>query len=220
VEFAIDGVRQSQVNPAIGLGFAELLRGVLRQTPDVVMLGEIRDAETAQTAVQAANSGMLVLATLHAPAPTTAVQCLLGLGVSPQFLASCLRCVIGQRLVRTLCPQCKSSFELADAAIAFDEVRPWLKEGEGKKLYAATGCESCRGIGYDGLIGVFEVLPVSHQMRNLIAEGRPSCELRAQAIKENMVQFRQAAMLKVARGITTTEDIFRVIPAEHLLMEE
>lgn len=220
VEFALDGIRQSQVNPAIGLNFAELLRAVLRQSPDVVMIGEIRDAETAQTAVQAANSGTLVMATLHAPAPTAAVQSLRSMGVNPQFLAASLRCIVGQRLLRTLCPKCRETIDLDDVTMAFDEIRPWLKPGEGKNLYAAAGCEACRGVGYSGLTGVFEVMPVGREMRNLIADARPSADLRAQAIREGMIQFRHAAMLKVARGITCTEEVFRVIPSEHLLVEE
>jgi type II secretory ATPase GspE/PulE/Tfp pilus assembly ATPase PilB-like protein len=104
--------------------------------------------------------------------------------------------------------------------MAFDEIRPWLQPGEGRNLYAAAGCEACRGVGYSGLTGVFEVMPVSREMRQLIADGRPTSDLRTQAIKERMIQFRQAAMLKVARGITCTEEVFRVIPSEHLLMEE
>ena len=147
IEFDISGLRQSQINTAIGLNFSELLRSVLRQSPDVVMIGEIRDAETAQTAVHAANSGQLVFATIHAPIAAAAVQSMRSLGVHSHFLASALRGVVSQRLVRTLCTKCKTSFDLSDAPYTFDEVRPWLGPTEGKVLYAARGCDALRPDG-------------------------------------------------------------------------
>lgn len=217
VEFSIAGLRQSQVNPAVGLTFLELLRSVLRQSPDVIMIGEIRDAETAQTAVHAANSGQLVFATIHAPAAANAVQSMRSLGVHTHFLATGLRGVIAQRLVRTLCPKCKSSFDLSEAPHTFDEVRPWLGGSEGKALYAPVGCEACDGTGYAGRAGVFEVLAISKAIRNLISDNRPTREIREQAMAEKMLNFRQAALLQVAQGQTSTEEVFRVIPPEHLL---
>ncbi len=217
VEFAIDGLRQSQVNPAIGLTFLDLLRSVLRQSPDVIMIGEIRDAETAQTAVHAANSGQLVFATIHAPAAANAVQSMRSLGVNPHFLATGLRGVIAQRLVRTLCPKCKSSFDLSEAPHTFDEVRPWLKAGEGQTLFAPVGCDVCSGSGYDAREGIFEILTASKAIRNLISDNKPTQAIRDQAMNEKMQTFRQAALLKVAQGRTSTEEVFRVIPSEHLL---
>src|SRR5262249_52771507 len=131
IEYAIDGLRQSQVNPAIDLGFGDLLRSVLRQNPDVIMIGEIRDEVTARTAVHAANSGMLVLATLHAPSAAGAVQSMRGLGAHSHFLAQSLRGVVAQRLVRTLCDKCRTSFDLSDAPNTFDDVKQWLNGEEG-----------------------------------------------------------------------------------------
>jgi type II secretory ATPase GspE/PulE/Tfp pilus assembly ATPase PilB-like protein len=220
IEYAIDGLRQSQVNPAIGLTFPELLRSVLRQSPDVIMIGEIRDAETATTAIHAANSGVLVLATLHAPSAPAAVQSMRSLGGHPQFLATSLRGVVAQRLVRTLCPSCRIGFDLADAPHTFDEVRPLLLPGEGRALHAAVGCESCGHTGYAGRAGVFEVMPATTALRELITANRPSRELRDQAVKHGMLEFRHAALLKVARGETSTEEIFRVIPPENLKAED
>jgi type II secretory ATPase GspE/PulE/Tfp pilus assembly ATPase PilB-like protein len=220
VEYAIAGLRQSQVNPAINLGFAELLRGILRQSPDVIMIGEIRDPETAQTAVHAANSGILVLATIHAPAAPGAVQSMRALGVHPHFLATSLRGAVSQRLVRTFCPHCRTSYDLGDDTGTFDEVRKWLGPEEGRTLYAAKGCEKCSMEGYAGRTGVFEVMPVSKDIRNLISDNAPAREIRAKAIDEGMVEFRQGALLKVAQGQTSTEEVFRVIPSEHLLMED
>jgi len=220
VEYTLPGLRQSQVNPAIDLGFAELLRSVLRQSPDVMMIGEIRDVETANTAVHAANSGQLVFATIHAGQAAGAIQAMRSLGVHPHFLATSLRGVVAQRLVRTLCPKCKTSFELDEASQTFDEVKDWLKGDEGKRLFAPQGCEACNRTGYAGRTGLFQVITVSNAIRNLIAESRPTAEIRNQAISEKMLTLRQAALLKVARGETSTEEIFRVIPSEHLQLEE
>ncbi len=222
IEYSIDGLRQSQVNTLVSppLGFGELLRGVLRQSPDVIMIGEIRDEETAKTAVRAANSGMLVFATLHAPASPSAIQSMLSLGVPAHFLSTCLRGIVAQRLVRTLCPKCKVGFDLSSAPHTFDDVRPWLGADEGKMLYAAKGCPECNMTGYAARTGIFEVMPISKEMRDLISTGAPARVIREEAIKEKMPEFRQTAMLKVARGETSTEEVFRVIPTEHLLMED
>ncbi|HEY8665935.1 MAG TPA: GspE/PulE family protein [Tepidisphaeraceae bacterium] len=220
IEYAVDGLRQSQVNSAVDVGFPELLRSVLRQSPDVIMVGEIRDADTAQTAVHAANSGILVFATLHAPSAAGAVQSMRSLGVHSHFLSTSLRGVVGQRLVRTLCPECKVSFDLTDSPGTFEEFKPWLKEGEGTRLFAAKGCEACDMQGYAGRTGVFEVLAVTKNIRNLISDGAPARAVRETAMKEGMLDFRTAALLKVARGETSTEEVFRVIPSEHLLLED
>src|SRR5207237_1310142 len=161
IEYALAGVRQSQVNPRLEVDFPELLRSVLRQAPDVIMVGEVRDPVTAETAVRAANSGHLVLATLHAPVAAGAIQSMLSLGVHPHFLSSSLRGVIAQRLIRTLCPKCKTSFDLTDSVHTFDEVRPWLEPGQGQVLYGPVGCAACRMNGYAGRTGVFELLTVT-----------------------------------------------------------
>jgi type II secretory ATPase GspE/PulE/Tfp pilus assembly ATPase PilB-like protein len=219
VEFTVDGLRQSQINPAIDLGFAALLRGVLRQSPDIIMIGEIRDDETAETAVRAANSGHMVFATIHAPVAAAAVQSMRSLGAHPHFLSTCLRGIVSQRLVRTLCPDCKSSFDLKDAPHTFDDVRPWLGAEEGKTLFAPRGCAKCEQTGYAGRTGVFEVLPINQEIRGLIAESQPTRQIRQAATSAKMMEFRHSAMLKVAKGLTSTEEVFRVIPSEHLLEE-
>ncbi len=220
IEYAVEGLHQSQVNPAIDLSFSELLRGVMRQSPDIIMIGEIRDEETAQIAVHAAASGVLVFATLHAPGAPAAVQSMRTLGVRPHLLAASLRGVIAQRLLRTLCPNCRATFDLGDAPHTFDEVRSLLEPGQGLSLHASRGCLSCGMGGYAGRTGVFEVMPITPALRDLIADGVAPRELRAQAVAEGMLQFRQAALLKVASGQTSTEEVFRVIPSEHLLLQE
>lgn len=216
IEYAIEGLRQSQVFPQIDLGFAELLRAVLRQSPDVIMIGEIRDQETARTAVHAANSGVVVFATLHAPSTATAIQAMRSLGVHNHFLATSLRGVVSQRLVRTLDPETRTDYDLSEAPGTFDEVRPWLSPNEGKKLYAARPAESNQFTGYVGRTGVFEVMSITPALRNLISDGQPARDIRHKAIEEKMLEFRLSAMLKVAQGETTMEEIFRVVPTEHL----
>jgi type II secretory ATPase GspE/PulE/Tfp pilus assembly ATPase PilB-like protein len=220
IEYAIDGIRQSQINPQVDLNFSTMLKNVLRQSPDIIMIGEIRDPETAETAVRAANSGHLVFATIHAPVAAGAIQSMRGLGVHPHFLATSLRGVVSQRLLRTLCDKCKTCFDLSSAPHTFDDIRPWLSPEEGKSLYAAKGCPACQMIGYSGRTGVFEIMPISRKLRDLMADGRPTSEIRDAAVADKMLEFKQSAMLKVAQGITSTEEVFRVIPTEHLLQEE
>jgi type II secretory ATPase GspE/PulE/Tfp pilus assembly ATPase PilB-like protein len=220
VEYSMPGVRQSQVNLRFNVDFPDLLRSVLRQSPDVILIGEIRDPITAQTAVRAANSGHLVCATLHAPRAVGAIQSMLNLGVNPHFLASSLLGAVAQRLVRTLCPACKVALEIPDGAPAFDEVRPWIAADEGHAMYTASGCEECRQSGYTRRTGIFEVLPLSRETRQLVSEGRPAAEIEAVALREGLIDFRRSAMVKVAQGQTNIEEVLRVVPVEQLGLEE
>jgi type II secretory ATPase GspE/PulE/Tfp pilus assembly ATPase PilB-like protein len=220
IEYAVPGLRQSQVNLKAGVGFPELLRSVLRQSPDVILIGEIRDAITAEIAIRAASSGHLVLASVHAPSAAGAVQSLLGLGANAHFLSGSLQGVIAQRLVRTLCASCKAAFELDDSPRTFDEVRDWLEPGEGRALHGARGCAQCLNTGYSGRTGVFEVLRITRELRPLIALGRPTGELRAKALQAGLLDLRRAALLKVARGQTNAEEVLRAIPLEDLGLDE
>jgi len=128
--------------------------------------------------------------------------------------------VISQRLVRTLCKKCRLAFDISHAPSIFDEVRPWLKEGEGNTLFAPNGCEACGMTGYDGRTGVFEIMELDGEIRNMILNDRSVREIRNVAIERGMREFRKTAVLKVARGVTSTEEVFRVIPSEHLLLED
>jgi general secretion pathway protein E len=220
VEYAVAGVRQSQVNPRIDVDFPELLRSVLRQAPDVIMVGEVRDPVTAETAVRAANSGHLVLATTHAPVAAGGIQSMLSLGVHPHFLASSLLGVVAQRLVRTLCPECKKSYDIADSPHTFDEIKRWLEPGQGHVLYGPAGCEACHQTGYAGRTGVFEVLALSRDIRKLIMAREPMQAIRRKAVEEGMIEFRHSALLKVARGETSVEEVFRAVPTEYLGVED
>ena len=216
IEYAISGIRQSQVNPKIGVEFPDLLRSILRQAPDVIMIGEIRDAETAVTAVRAANSGHLVLATLHAPIAAGAIQSLLALGVHPHFLSTSLLGIVAQRLVRKLCPHCKHEFDLTDSPQTFSEVRHLLEEGQGRVMYGPQGCERCYGDGYRDRTGVFEVMTFDRTLRHMISDGKSTREIEAKAVEQGMVEFRRAALLKVAQGVTSTEEVLRAVPVEYL----
>lgn len=219
VEYAVEGLHQSQTNPAIDLGFADLLRAVMRQSPDVIMIGEIRDEETAKIAVRAANSGILVLATLHAPDAASAIQSMRAFGVPNHFLAASLRGVVSQRLVRTLDPESRVAFDLTDAPHTFDDVRHLLGPDEGRMLYAHVPTEKNHMTGYTGRTGVFEVMPSTKSLRMLIADGSPVEAIRQQARADGMLPFRHAALLCVARGVTSAEELFRVIPTEQLVVD-
>jgi type II secretory ATPase GspE/PulE/Tfp pilus assembly ATPase PilB-like protein len=219
-EYVLEGVRQSQINPKINLDFPELLRSVLRQAPDVIMVGEIRDPVTAQTTVRAANSGHLVLATLHAPLSSGAIDSMLALDVHPHFLASSLEIILTQRLIRTLCDDCKIAFDLQDAPEVFDDVRPWLKPGQGETAYAPSRCEVCHEEGYTGRTGVFEMLRVGGEIRGMLAKRRPPREIRSEAVEKGMLDFRRSALLKVAEGVTSLEEVVREIPVEYLMPED
>jgi general secretion pathway protein E len=216
IEYSLDGIRQSGVNARLGVDCDGLLRGVLRQAPHVIMIGEIRDRETALTAVRAAGSGVLVLSTLHAPVATAAIHTLLRMEVYPHLLSHSLLGVMSQRLLRTLCPSCKAPFE-PPSEHTFDDVRDSLEPGEGERVFAAQGCAACHRTGYSGLTAIFEMLSVTEDIRRLIDERAPISILRAQARRDGMVEFRKAALLKVAQGVTTFEEVMRVLPAEYLV---
>lgn len=216
VEYDLPDIRQAQVNHRLDVGFAELLRSVLRQAPDVIMVGEIRDTETADTAVRAANSGHLVLATLHAPVAAGAVPALLNLGVNPHFLASALLGVIAQRLIRNLCKDCKTGFELSELSYTFEDVQDMLEPEQGKFLYGAGGCDKCHMTGYAGRTGVFEMMVCSAGIRELIMQKASLQQIRQKSIEEGLIEFRRSALLSVARGETSIEEVFRAIPTEYL----
>ncbi|HEX8325194.1 MAG TPA: GspE/PulE family protein [Tepidisphaeraceae bacterium] len=220
IEYAVEGLRQSQVSPVIPLSFPEMLRSILRQSPDVIMIGEIRDEETARTAVHAANSGILVLATIHSPTAAAGIQSMRGLGVPNHFLSVALRGIVSQRLLRTLDPDNRLEFDISGAPETFEEIQSHLLPGEGTKLYAPRPAESNQMTGYTGRTGVFEIMPLSRELRSMIADGKTARDIRDKAIADGMLEFRHAALLKVARGLSSTEEVFRVIPTEVLLLDE
>jgi type II secretory ATPase GspE/PulE/Tfp pilus assembly ATPase PilB-like protein len=220
IEYAIDGIRQSHVQPRIEVDFPELLRHVLRQAPDVIMVGEIRDEETAVAAVRAANSGHLVLSTLHAPVAAAATQSMLALGAPPYFLSSCLLGIVAQRLVRTLCPHCRLEFDMGDSPGTFDEIQDLLEPGEGRAIYGPSGCDACRHTGYSSRTGLFEIMTLNQDIRKRIANNATAEEIAQAAVRNGMIPFRQGALRMVAQGLTSTEEILRAVPAEFLGIED
>ncbi len=220
VEYALDGIRQSQVHETLGVDFPELLTNVLRQAPDVIMIGEIRDPTTMTTAVRAANSGHLVLATLHAPTASGAVQSMFAWGAQPYFLSSCLLGIIAQRLVRTLCPACRVEYDISVSPQTFEEVESLLEPGQGQAIYGPAGCEKCLHVGYSGRTGLFEILSINQEIRRLVAKAAPTHEIEVAAANAGMVVFRKGALIKVAQGATSTEEILRDVPADQLGLED
>lgn len=201
IEYILDGVLQSQINPRRGVDYPDLLRGILRQSPDIIMVGEIRDATTAEILVRAANTGQLVLATTHSASTAEAIEALLTFGVKAQFLASALLGVISQRLLRPLCPECKTPI---------DEDNPELK------IYLPKGCPACRQTGYSGRIAVGEVMLATPIIKKLIHNGAPVATIRQVAIEEGMIDLRTDAQDKMDRGLTSVDEILRTIPASKL----
>ena len=204
VERKIDMVRQTNVDPEIGLTFASGLRYLLRQDPDILMVGEIRDKETARIAVEAAITGHLVLATIHTNNAAGAVVRLINMGIEPFLLASALKFVSAQRLARTNCPHCKVEYHPPK------ELLNILNAPKGIKFYHSTGCEECGGKGMKGREGIHEVLVISKQIEELILKRPSDDHINALAIKEGMITLRQAALQKVYEGKISIEEALRL----------
>ncbi len=210
VEYEIPGINQSQVKPSIGLTFATALRAFVRQDPDVIMVGEIRDAETANIAIHAALTGHLVLTTLHTETAAAAVPRLLDLGVEGFLLKSTLRAVIAQRLVRLLCDRCKTQRKLAADDLARDPRYGMVGFASGDVVHEACGCERCGASGFRGRGGVFEVLEIAGEVRNLIGSHTDANLLDQAAIKAGMTTMLDDAIAKCRAGITTVPETLRV----------
>ena len=210
IELIEPAFNQMQVQKNIDLDFASGVRTLLRQDPDIIMIGEIRDRETADIAIQAALTGHLVLSTLHTNDAPSAVTRMLDIGVPPYLIQSSVLGIMAQRLVRTLCPHCKEKTEISDAA--WNElVRPW-KAKKPEFVYKPVGCLECRDTGYQGRKGIYEMFRFSNDTRNMITEQCDLNELRRQAIKDGLQPLRLSGANKVAKGETTVEEVLRVAP--------
>ncbi len=210
VEYEIHGVNQSQVKPAIGLTFANALRAFVRQDPDVIMVGEVRDAETAHIAIHAALTGHLVLTTLHTETAAAAVPRLLDMGVEGFLLQSTLRAVIAQRLVRILCDRCKVERTLTAADLAADPRYALLGFRQGEQVTEPGGCERCSGTGYRGRTGVFEVLETTQEVRDLIGPKTDSGTIERAATRCGMITMIDDAVAKCRSGVTSAAEVLRV----------
>lgn len=206
VEANVDNVNQVQVNVKANLTFASALRSILRQDPDIIMIGEIRDGETAEIAVKASITGHLVVSTLHTNSTAASISRLIDMGIEPYLLGDSLVGIIAQRLVRRLCPECKEPYE------ADEEEKRILKvpQNEPLKLYKACGCEACGNTGYYGRIGVYEIMPISRKIKNLIASGANADEITAQAVTEGMNTLRMSASNYVKQGLTSFSEMMKI----------
>lgn len=220
VEYWIKGANQVQVNVKTNLTFADGLRSILRQDPNIIFVGEIRDNETAGIAVNAALTGHLVLSTLHTNDAATAIPRLSDMGVEPFLVASTVRVIIAQRLLRKICDSCKTSveFTLEELAkhFAADTLKKYFAVGPKVTTYKGNGCKLCHQTGYKGRLGVFEVLEVSKEIRSLIAKKSDAEIINQQALKEGMRSMLDDAMIKVQKGQTTIEEVIRVTKSEAL----
>jgi general secretion pathway protein E len=204
---------QMQVQPQIGVDFASGVRTLLRQDPDIIMVGEIRDLATAEMAVQAALTGHLVLSTLHTNDAPSAITRLLDIGVPAYLINSTLLGVMAQRLVRTLCPHCKKPSDPVDAHIWLELTQPWTAHPPAH-THAAEGCVECRMTGYLGRMGLYEIMTMSPGVQKLVYSEADHVKIREQAYKEGMRPLRVSGAEKVSAGITTAEEVMKVAPPQ------
>lgn len=213
VEYQIAGVNQVQINPAVGLTFASGLRAFLRQDPNIILVGEIRDKETTDLALQAALTGHLVFSTLHTQTASGALPRLLDLGAESFLLASTITAIVGQRIVRRICPDCKEAYPPAPQVLANIKqvLGPlYTLKDEEVNLYRGRGCNECGGSGYKGRIGIYEVLSVSAKIGQLILQHPDSASIEKEAVSEGMITMMQDGYLKVLKGVSTLEEVLRV----------
>ncbi len=208
IEYEMSGVNQVLVRPEINLTFARVLRSFLRQDPDIIMVGEIRDLETAEIAIQASLTGHLVFSTLHTNDASGAFTRLVDMGVEPYLVASAVEGVIAQRLVRRLCSSCRKSVPLPEADILAD-IRFPTDRLDKQEVFEADGCDTCRGTGFRGRCGIFEILPVSEQIQSLVTGRHSAGEIKQQALREGMHTLRDDGWAKVMKGTTTIEEVLR-----------
>ncbi len=207
VEFELPGVVQVNINSKVGLTFARCLRSILRQDPDVILVGEIRDVETAQIAIQAALTGHLVFSTLHTNSAAATITRMIDMGMEPFLLTSTLEAVVGQRLIRTICPNCKAPYrpsdeDLFDFGVSHDEVSDI-------DFFKGRGCEDCNYTGYKGRLGIFEMMEVTEPIKELILSRASTDDIHAMAVHEGMITMRQDGWLKICLGVTTFEEVAR-----------
>ncbi|MFH1108657.1 MAG: type II secretion system ATPase GspE [Planctomycetota bacterium] len=205
IEYYLDGISQVQIKPHIGLTFASALRSFLRHDPDVILVGEIRDLDTAEVAINASLTGHLVFSTLHTNDAVTATTRLLDMGVEPFLVSSAISGVLAQRLVRRICKECRQEYIPEKADVPAD-----FKVEKGQKLYRGAGCRDCRNSGYRGRVGIFEMLMITDQLRELIVQRRSATDLQAVARKNGLKLMREDGWSKVLAGMTTVEEIVRV----------
>jgi len=211
VEYNLHGINQVQMHDEIGLNFAMALRAFLRQDPDVVMVGEIRDFETAEISVKAALTGHLVLSTLHTNDAPATISRLLNMGVEPFLITASVNLVLAQRLARRVCSDCKKEFAPDPAALLDLGFRPeQVERAQTDKLFMGSGCETCNGSGYKGRVALYEVMRFTDELKEMVLQGASSAELKTAAIRGGMSSLRMSGINKILEGVTTTEEVLRV----------
>jgi general secretion pathway protein E len=204
----MEGIGQVQVNPKIDLTFANGLRSIVRQDPDVILVGEIRDLETAEIAIQAALTGHLVFSTLHTNDSSSAVTRLIDMGIEPFLVTSSVNAILAQRLVRRLCKACREPFEPDHESLSSIGISPEMLAG--RTLYRNKGCSSCQQTGYKGREGIFELMLIDDEIQSLILKTSDANAIKNLAVEQGMLTLRKDGARKVLEGITTIEEVFRV----------
>jgi type IV pilus assembly protein PilB len=212
VEYNLDGINQVLVHEDIGLTFAACLKAFLRQDPNIIMVGEIRDFETGSIAVKAALTGHLVMSTLHTNDAPTAIGRLIDMGLEPFLVSSSVNLIVAQRLVRRICAACKRPIELSEEVVHELQLRP--EDLKGTSFSDGQGCIECNNTGYRGRQGVYEVMPLSPRLRDLVLERAPAGDIKEVAIDEGMLTLRRDALQKLRRGITTVEEVLKETAAD------
>jgi type IV pilus assembly protein PilB len=196
-----------QMKESIGLNFAAALRSFLRQDPNIVLGGEIRDFETAEIAVKAALTGHLVLSTLHTNDAPSTINRLMNMGIEPFLVATSVNLICAQRLVRRICSECKEQIQMPTQALA--DVGYSVEEAPQVRLFKGRGCTTCNNTGYRGRVGLYEVMEISEEIRELILSGASAMELRRTSLEEGMISLRQSGLCKIKEGVTTVEEVVR-----------
>ncbi|HVF57577.1 MAG TPA: ATPase, T2SS/T4P/T4SS family, partial [Pyrinomonadaceae bacterium] len=207
VEFNLMGINQVQMKEQIGLNFAAALRSFLRQDPNIILVGEIRDFETAEIAIKAALTGHLVLSTLHTNDAPSTISRLMNMGIEPFLVATSVNLIQAQRLIRRICSDCKTEHPLPAEALV--EVGFSPAEARELKTYKGTGCKTCNNTGYKGRVGLYEVMEVTDEIRELILIGASALELRKRAVEDGMITLRESGLHKIRNGVTTLEEVVR-----------
>jgi len=216
VEYQVKGINQIQIKPGIGLTFASSLRTVLRQDPDTIMIGEIRDLETLENAVKASLTGHLVLSTIHTNDAPSVIFRLIHMGLEPYLIVACLNIIVAQRLIRRICPQCRQKEVLTASAIEGLERRLGV-DLKNFSFYKGTGCRACNGTGYRGRVGIFEIFSITEEIKKLILEGISETELKKEALRRGMRDLLHSGLEKVNKGITSIEEVLKVTFVEKVL---
>jgi type IV pilus assembly protein PilB len=207
VEFQLAGINQVQMKEQIGLNFASALRAFLRQDPNIILVGEIRDFETAEIAVKAALTGHLVLSTLHTNDAPSTISRLMNMGIEPFLVATSVNLICAQRLVRRICSGCKEQLQILPAALIEAGYSP--EEAEKTVIQHGRGCATCNNTGYKGRVGLYEVMEINDDLRELILVGASALELKKKALETGMITLRRSGLIKVALGHTTMEEVLR-----------